>query len=509
MFVILLIVISLGLITADGIQLLLSRWMNDEAYNHGFILLLLIAYLLFQERADIRALKFSYSWIGFTGFTAMVVIMLVSYVTQIQTLQYQAFLGAMCLLALAVMGRASLKILLPISLLIFAIPLPFFTQVALTADLQLLSTNLATTVLRALEIPVYLEGNIIDLGGYKLQVVEACAGLNFMVPLLGFSHIFAYMFKTAMWKRVLLVVSSVPISIFLNSTRIAVTGVLMDWYDINSAEGFFHAFQGWLIFLISIVFLIVELILLNKVGSRRVDLQEMFNLGGRTSGDSSRVPVETRKLPKTLIPGLVVSLVAVSLTLYLESKPEIIPKRPQFTFFPEKINEWKGRQFPGSLEQMELLGADDHLFADYRYGENNQAIGLYIAYFDRQSDDKNPHSPKACLPGSGWDILSIEQVSKKIHSDLSIPVNKMIIQNGIQKQVLYYWFNLHGRKIADEYSMKSYMLRDRLLLNRSDGAIVRLTSGIYPGEDINMVEQRLDKFLSDLDPVLDEFIPNI
>ena len=202
-------------------------------------------------------------------------------------------------------------------------------------------------------------------------------------------------------------------------------------------------------------------------------------------------------MPKTLYPMFAVALLAAVVTFYVDSKPEFIPERPKLVLFPEKIDNWTGRSYAGSLEQMEALGADDHLFADYRQ-EDDKLVDLYIAYFDRQSDDKNPHSPKACLPGTGWDIVSIDQVEKQIGSDRTIPINRMIIQKGEHKQMLYYWFNLHGRKIADEYQMKAYMLRDRLLLNRSDGAIVRLTSVNYPDESLEMVEQRMDEFLVSL-----------
>ena len=386
-------IVLLGIIVWDGLAVLASRWIHDEAYTHGFILVALVGYLLFQESEQLKKTKFGFSWVGFVGFCGLTAILFVAYVTQIQTLQYQAFLLALCFLAIAIMGRASILILLPASLLVFAIPLPYFTQVALTADLQLISSQLAASSLRALGIPVLLEGNVIDLGSYKMQVVEACAGLNYLVPLLGLGHILAYMFKTVMWKRVLLVLSAIPISVLLNSTRITITGWLMDVYDINTAEGFFHAFQGWLIFIVSMFVLGLEMVLLNKVGSRRVDLWKMLgfaHFGQNAERDDSNQNV--RSVPKTLYPVFAIALLAAVVTFYVDSKPEFIPERPRLVLFPEKIDNWSGRSYAGSIEEMEALGADDHLFADYRQ-EDNKAIDLYIGYFDRQTDDKNPHSP--------------------------------------------------------------------------------------------------------------------
>ena len=88
-------------------------------------------------------------------------------------------------------------------------------------------------------------------------------------------------------------------------------------------------------------------------------------------------------------------------------------------------------------------------------------------------------------------------------------VNKMLIQRGVNQHLLYYWFNLHGRNIADEYKMKAYLLKDRVLLSRTDGALIRITSLRKNGESLEMVENRLDSFLVSMDPVIDQFIPAI
>ncbi len=497
--ILLITVLLLGTISWEGINVLFSRWIDDEAYSHGFILFGLIVFMIVKERDELRRMGFGYSWWGVVLFSVFVALMLIAYITQIQTLQYQALVGALGFLAVAIMGKPSLKILLPASLIIFAIPLPFFTQVALTADLQLISSQLATNSLRALGIPVLLEGNVIDLGSYKMQVVEACAGLNYMVPLLGLGHICAYMFKTVMWKRIFLIISCIPISILLNSARITITGILMDVYGLNTAEGFFHGFQGWLIFIVSMAILALEVVLLNKVGARRIELSTMLTLfDAKTVAENKDRDRTLRTVPRTLISALAVTSLAFCLMLYVETKPEFIPEKPNFVLFPDQIGDWQGKMFAGSIEQMEKLGADDHLFSNYHHAETNQLIELYVAYFERQSDDKNPHSPKACLPGGGWDILSIDQVVKPIAAGKSIPVNRMIIQKGTYKQILYYWFNLHGRQIADEYRMKLFMLRDRLILNRSDGAIVRLVATNRGGESLQVVEERMDSFLSSL-----------
>jgi EpsI family protein len=196
-------------------------------------------------------------------------------------------------------------------------------------------------------------------------------------------------------------------------------------------------------------------------------------------------------------------------TLVMETRDEYIPERPPFAIFPDTIGPWTGNRLFGIADQMASLGADDYLLSNYRKDSTPDLVELFVAYFDKQTDDKNPHSPKACIPGGGWEISSITRVKKSIGNGESIVVNKMLIQRGAHQQLLYYWFNLHGRNIADEYKMKAYLLKDRVLLSRTDGALIRITSLRKNGESLKMVESRLDSFLVHMDPVIDQFIPAI
>ncbi|MDH3711833.1 MAG: exosortase/archaeosortase family protein, partial [Cyclobacteriaceae bacterium] len=118
----------LTVIAWDGLILLSSRWYNDEAYSHGFIMLLVIGYFLYQERENLRRDRHAQSWIGFSCFVLAVSLLLIAHVTQILTLLYQAYLVSIGSLLIAIMGRASIRALLPLSLIFFAVPLPYFTQ---------------------------------------------------------------------------------------------------------------------------------------------------------------------------------------------------------------------------------------------------------------------------------------------------------------------------------------------------------------------------------------------
>ena len=129
----------------------------------------------------------------------------------------------------------------PILFLLFAIPLPYFIELVLTLRLQLVSSELGLFFIRMFGIPVYLDGNIIDLGNYKLQVVEACSGLRYLYPLLGLSFLAAYLFHAPLWQRGLVLLSSIPIAIGMNGFRIGIVGVLVDRWGTQMAEGVLHS----------------------------------------------------------------------------------------------------------------------------------------------------------------------------------------------------------------------------------------------------------------------------
>ena len=127
-------------------------------------------------------------------------------------------------------------------------------------------------------MPVFLEGNIIDLGTYKLQVAEACSGLRYLFPLMSFSFLFAVLYKGPGWHKVVLFLSAVPITILMNSIRIAVIGLMVNHYGIEQAEGFLHFFEGWIIFIACVMILYLEAMLLQRLTPKPKPIHTMLEV---------------------------------------------------------------------------------------------------------------------------------------------------------------------------------------------------------------------------------------
>ena len=233
----------------DGLAEAVLRWQLQEEYSHGYIIPLVSLYILWERRFQIAASYQNFSWWGLPIIALALAVLLVGEISALYMLIHYSFILLLLGLSIAFLGSATRHTWVPIALLGFAVPLPYFIEVILTSKLQLLSSQLGVEIIRLCRIPVFLSGNIIDLGNYQLQVVEACSGLRYLFPLMSLGFIGAYLYQASLWKKALLFLSTVPITIFMNSLRIAITGLLVDNWGTEMAEGFLHDFEGWLIFM--------------------------------------------------------------------------------------------------------------------------------------------------------------------------------------------------------------------------------------------------------------------
>ena len=131
-----------------------------------------------------------------------------------------------------------------------------------------------------------------------------------------------------------------------------------------------------------------------------------------------------------------------------------------------------------------------------------------MAYYQSQRNGLAPHSPRVCIPGGGWSITDLNRVSIELDSGKMIPVNRAVIQNDKEKQMVYYWFKQRGRDIASEYWMKWYLLTDSLFRSRTDGSLVRITTPIGQKENELIADERLQGFLSMVYPLMTDYVPD-
>lgn len=503
-----LVALLLGVVAWDGVDFLLYQWQKPE-YGYAYLLPVIVAFLIWQRKDDIERIPFTGDWRGLLlllfGLAAIWGGTLGAVHAVIQYGLFLAILGS----AWAYVGIRVFKLIfMPLLILAFAVPLPGFIHQGLSNELQLISSEIGVAFIRLFDISVYLEGNVIDLGVYKLQVVEACNGLRYLFPLMTLGFIAAYFFKVELWKRLLLFVSTIPITVLMNSFRIGVIGVLVEHWGISMAEGFLHDFEGWMVFMACLGVLLLEMWILSRIGKDSRPLMQVFGIEFPlpTPEDAA---VRNRPVP---MPAYVALMAVGAMAIYAVTAPErvdVIPEREELVAFPMMIDGWHGA--PDRMEQivMDSLNLDDYLLANYRRDDPAPHVGLYIAYYGIQRADKVPHSPAACLPGGGWAITqrNAHQVNGVEIYRQPLRVNRFIIEQKGTKQLVYYWFLQRGRVIDNEFAVKWHLLVDSVTKHRSDGALVRLTTMISPSESVEEADKRLTQFAASMVPSLDEFIP--
>jgi len=235
---------------------LVGQWWNDPNYSHGFFVPLFSAFVIWQERARLSTLNPRPSWAGLLFLGLGLCVLLVGQTGAELFLSRLSLLIVLAGLIVLFLGWNFFRALLfPWAFLLLMIPVPAIVFNQITFPLQLLASKVASTTLPWMGVPVLREGNVIVLPAMALEVAEACSGIRSLMSLATLAVIYGYLMERRVGVRVLLAVASIPIAVAANSLRIVGTGLLVQYWDPDKAEGFFHEFSGWLIFVVSLVML--------------------------------------------------------------------------------------------------------------------------------------------------------------------------------------------------------------------------------------------------------------
>ena len=486
----------------DGLAEAVLRWELQEEYSHGYLIPLVSLFILWEKRFQIASSYQNYSWWGLPIIALALIILLVGEVSALYVLIHYSFIILLLGLSVAFLGSATRYTWVAIVLLGFAVPLPYFIEVILTSKLQLISSQLGVEIIRLCRIPVFLSGNIIDLGNYQLQVVEACSGLRYLFPLMSLGFIGGYLYQASAWKRAVLFLSTVPITIFMNSVRIAITGILVDNWGTEMAEGFLHDFEGWLIFMACGGLLLLEEVLM-ELFTTRLSLRQAFavpvSVSAEKFSEQNTAAVKFSTPVAVSIPLLILALVGVG---SLDSREEDSTlKKTELVSFPLQLNEWVGSDDKIEANVADKLGFTEYVMINYQNLEF-RPVNFYVAYYASQRKGVSPHSPKVCIPGGGWEIADFSRTRVD-----QMPVNRVVIRKGTQDQIVYYWFEERGTPVANEYVKKWMLFKDALILNRTDGSLIRVTTPVMSDETLADADLRAQEFIRISKKELSQLLP--
>jgi exosortase len=236
---------------------LVEQWWQEEDYNHGFLILPLSLYFVWSDRERLRALPIRPALGGAAVLVIGLLMLALGVVGAELFLQRSSLIVVLAGLVWLVLGRAWLRALaFPIAFLLFMVPLPAIVMNAIAFPLQLFAAQTATFCLQVGGIPVLREGNVIALADTTLEVAEACSGIRSLQALLALGAVYGYFTQKATWKRWALLLVSIPIAIAANAFRVSGTGFLAHYFGSEMAQGFYHSFAGWMVFLVAFLLLL-------------------------------------------------------------------------------------------------------------------------------------------------------------------------------------------------------------------------------------------------------------
>jgi len=213
-------------------------------------------------------------------------------------------------------------------------------------------------------------------------------------------------------------------------------------------------------------------------------------------------------------------LLITALILHTRGDVDFVPESQPLSLMPQAIGGYTSQDIPMDEETLAVLGKGDFLNRTYIPSPSlvhavstadargaAMPIGLFIGYFATQRTGQTIHSPQHCLPGAGWTFESSRYTTLTADDGKVYHVGEYVISDGTTRQFVVYWYQAHGRSIPNEYTAKFYMIADAIRTNRTDGALVRVITPLYPSEPIDQARDRVVRFTGEVAPYLPRFIP--
>jgi len=241
---------------------------------------------------------------------------------------------------------------------------------------------------------------------------------------------------------------------------------------------------------------------LNRVGPSKGRWADVFGVD-LPMATPPGVKLEVRPVPSMFWLALVAIIAITVVQFTVPNRPQLVPVHPPLPTFPLELGDWHGKRDWLTPDVLQTLQLDDYFYGAYT-GPQGGSVTLYVPYYATQRDRRVVHSPAACLPGNGWRIAESRTV---IIPGTAIAANRLLISNGDERALVYYWFDQRGRNLTSEWLVKWYLFQDAVVRRRSDGAMVRVMASIHPGESIETVDARLQSFAALAGDALSRYLP--
>lgn len=481
-------------------------WNEDPDYSYGFLIPICSLYFLWENRQSLSDVfdRRKTFWPALPLLLFSVLLSVYGILGSSGSIAKPITPIVLMMLALYFFGVYSFKkLFMPLAFLMFMIPLPYVVQNNLAMSLKKISSLIGGELIRLFNIPVFISGNIIDIGGQQLHVVDACNGIRYLIPLLALSVAYGYLFEKS-WKRILACAFiSIPFSVFANGIRIGITGILVNFFGPSMAEGTLHDAIGWGIFVLILPLVYYSSFLIFK-------FIPFFRIKPQNEKIESIVSPEDTK--GVFDAGFIVSAILLIAVLIFSLNAKSIPHyklNKSFNEFSLQSYGWHSSFDPVEDDIVTKSASQDYYNGKFFKDGSSKTISLFLGYmFNPFLDNANFfHSPSVCMPGSGWKIVQNE---KRIVSGVpvfnEVPVSEMIVENMGDKLLVYYWFQTIDKVTHDKQLNRMHLSMHAIKGESTYDLFLRPITEIGKDESIEEARKRLDAYVIDLIGGVNDFI---
>lgn len=533
---------ALAFLYANVLAKLAFDWWTDENYSHGLLVPFVIGFIVWSEFDCLKkAAKNPSALFGFVLIFFALLMLLGG------TLGAELFTRRVSLVVMLIgvvvyfFGSRILKsLVVPFLLLLLAIPIPQIIFNKIAFPLQIWASQAAVWGIRLFDVPTIRKGNVIEIlprGATQtiaLEVVEACSGIRSLMTLVTIALVLAYFTRAFrktekientrfaflqnpdFWRASILMLAAVPIAILTNAARVTATGVLTYYYGKQATTSAVHSASGWLVYLVALALLFAVNVIVKKFQSGKArsavgeqqSIQDLkFEIQDSEIEDRNQIANRKSQIANPLAALLAVLLIGGVFINWFEQRGEAETNRKPLAEIPAQLGDWKQKgdaiRFDAATES--VLRTTDYTMREYAAADG-RIVNLYVGYYASQRAGATYHSPQNCLPGAGWVMENPQAVEIKTASGASFQANKFVVDNGVYREVLIYWYQGRGRYERSEYRDKINTVLDSVLRRRSDGAMVRVMTSVGDSEAdatqaaIDLAAQaaeRLDPFVPD------------
>ena len=492
-----------------GLVGLADAWARPE-FSHGPVIPILSFYMFLREMKAVPppAAPVTDRWPGVGVILFALALAAIGNLVRIDHLVFYALIIWVAGLVLVSFGFSRGRVFWPAVLhLVFMLPLPQFLYWKVNTTLQLVSSVMGVKLVALAGVPVYLEGNVIDLGVTMLQVAEACSGLRYLFPIMSFTYVFAVLYRGPLWQKLVLLALAVPVAVMMNAVRIGNHRHPRRPLRHRPGRGLPSRLRG-----LGGVPELPRHPLRPGQGDATDRRRPPAARGGarprllRPRGTDRPHPLPV-PLPALVTAALMTAALGLAWSLVPAHEAAPPPREP-YALFPQEFGGWSGSTQALEPAIARILGADDYLAALYSRPDEAAPVDLFLSYYASQTEGARIHSPEVCLPGAGWEVFRIEPVTVALPGTRTgaVRLNRAVIQKGIERQLVYYWFQARGRQFTGDFAARFANITDSLTLGRTDGGLVRVITAI--GDDgVAAADARLQRFLTVSVDQLPHFIP--